>query len=96
MIDLVHVDNLIAAGAALIGVYYHARILLSHSHRIAPARAWIKVICIVALLMAAVLQFLFFLHIVLDGGFYEVNAEMLIASLLALAMADYGVIKNAG
>lgn len=94
--SLSHLDNLAAVVLALAGAYYHLLILWRFSHTMHRTRMAIKLVCVATLLLAAITQALVVLQVPIDNGWYEATEEMLIASLLSLAMSDYGERRHAG
>ena len=93
-LKITSIDNLLASIAAVIAIAYHGRMLLSHWSKLSRPRRSIKLICIFALAITIITQISVVLGSIVNMGYFEASTELLVASLLGLAMADYGPIKN--
>lgn len=86
-------DNLLVLAAAVVGLYFHLRMLIYYRHKHARQRILIKMLAAGGLLVVAINEILFLVSghpEEVAHSFFPVSVALLTASLMALGMVDWG------
>ena len=83
-------DNLLVAVCAVAGFYVHLRVLLRCRSRMTRVRCYIKVLCLLALVVVFINESVYVLGVLDSRDAFALGTALLTASLMSLGMSDWG------